>query len=249
MDPIAFTIFGLNVAWYGIIITIGLLIGILLATNRSKAEGLYKDVIIDMSLVVVPSAVIGARLYYVLFNLDKYLDNPSHILHVHHGGLAIHGALIVGGVAAYLFCRHKKISFWKLADICAPSIILGQAIGRWGNFINQEAYGVPTTLPWAIEVNGSMVHPTFLYESLWNIVVFAILIYFSKKKQYPGQVFLMYLTLYSVGRFFVEGLRIDSLMIGSLRMAQVISILIVIISMLLMKMLRNRNILIYSKIN
>ncbi|SES64462.1 phosphatidylglycerol:prolipoprotein diacylglycerol transferase [Natronincola peptidivorans] len=239
MDPIAFRVFGIAVAWYGIIISIGIFMGIFVATIRAKKENLYEDVILDLALIAVPAAVVGARLYYVIFKWDYYGQNLSHILRMRLGGLAIHGGVIAGVLAGYLFCKYKKISFWKLADICAPSIILGQAIGRWGNFFNQEAYGRPTDLPWAIEIEGTMVHPTFLYESIWNFGVFAFLLYYTKKKKFRGQIFLYYLILYSIGRFFIEGLRIDSLMIGPLRTAQVISIITIVGALIFMKLLKN----------
>src|SRR5690606_14683841 len=137
-----------------------------------------------------------------IFSWDFYSKNPREILNIRQGGLAIHGAIIAGVLAGYLFCRYKKIGFCTLADICAPSIILGQAIGRWGNFVNQEAHGGPTNLPWGIEVNGVKVHPTFLYESLWNFGVFGFLLYYSKKKKYDGQIFILYLILYSIARYF-----------------------------------------------
>ncbi len=139
--------------------------------------------------------------------------------------MAIHGGVIGGVFAGYVFCRIKKLSFPKLVDITAPSLILGQAIGRWGNFINQEAHGGPTDLPWGIMVDGVKVHPTFLYESLWNLLVFLFLIWYRKKSKVEGEIFLLYVILYSVARFFIEGLRTDSLMLGPFRVAQLISVL------------------------
>lgn len=200
MNPIAFTIFGIEVAWYGILISMGILFGIGIATYRAKKEGLYNDVIIDLSLIAVPVAIVGARAYYVIFSWDYYAKHPEQILNIRQGGLAIHGAIIGGVLVGYLFSRYKKIKFWTLADICAPSIILGQAIGRWGNYANQEAHGGPTNLPWAIEVNGVRVHPTFLYESIWNFIVFCFLSYYSGKKKYNGEIFILYIILYSVAR-------------------------------------------------
>lgn len=224
MNPAAFKIFGIEIAWYGILISLGILFGIIVATHRAKKEGLYADVIVDLALVAVPAAIIGARAYYVIFSWDFYKQNPNEIFNIRQGGLAIHGAIIAGVLVGYLFCRHKKIGFWTLADVCAPSIILGQAIGRWGNFVNREAHGGPTNLPWGIEINNVKVHPTFLYESLWNLMVFVFLLYYSDKKKYNGQVFIFYIILYSVARYFIEGLRTDSLMLGPLRVAQLVSI-------------------------
>lgn len=242
MDPIAFRIFGVDIAWYGILISLGILFGIAVATYRAKKEGLYNDVIMDLALIAVPVAIIGARAYYVIFSWDFYSKNPKEILNIRQGGLAIHGAIIAGVLAGYLFCRYKKIGFWTLADICAPSIILGQAIGRWGNFVNQEAHGGPTNLPWGIEINGVKVHPTFLYESLWNFGVFIFLLYYSKKKKYEGQIFILYLILYSIARYFIEGLRTDSLMFGPFRVAQLISIVSIIGAIFIGQILRKRKI-------
>lgn len=240
MNPIAFTIFGIEVAWYGILISMGILLGIAVATYRAKKEGLYNDVIIDLCLMAVPVAIIGARAYYVIFSWDYYAKHPDQILNIRQGGLAIHGGIIGGVLVGYLFSRYKKIKFWTLADICAPSLILGQAIGRWGNYANQEAHGGPTNLPWAIEVNGVGVHPTFLYESIWNFIVFCFLSYYSGKKKYNGEIFILYIILYSLARFFIEGLRTDSLMIGPLRVAQVISVVSIIGAMIIGSILRRK---------
>lgn len=228
MNPIAFKIFGIEIAWYGILISLGILFGIAVATYRAKKEGLYADIIIDLALIAVPAAIIGSRAYYVIFSWNFYKQNPKEIFNIRHGGLAIHGAIIAGVLAGYLFCRYKKIGFWILADVCAPSIILGQAIGRWGNFANQEAHGGPTNLPWGIEINNVKVHPTFLYESLWNFGVFGFLLYYSSRKKYDGQIFVLYLILYSVARYFIESLRTDSLMLGPFKVAQLISIVSII---------------------
>lgn len=241
MNPVAFRIFGIEVAWYGILISLGILFGILVATYRAKKEGLYDDIIMDLALVAVPVSVIGSRIYYVLFSWEFYRQNPREILNIRKGGLAIHGAIIAGILVGYLFCRYKKIGFWILADVCAPSIILGQAIGRWGNFINQEAHGGPTNLPWGIEIDGVKVHPTFLYESLWNLGVFVFLLYYSDKKKYDGQIFIFYLILYSVARYLIEGLRTDSLMLGSFRVAQLVSIFSIVIAVIIDLTKRKQN--------
>jgi 16S rRNA (cytosine1402-N4)-methyltransferase/phosphatidylglycerol:prolipoprotein diacylglycerol transferase len=173
------------------------------------------------------NAVIGARLYYVIFEWDYYQGDIMKIINIREGGLAIHGALIAGVLTGYIFTRVKKLSFWETADITAPGIIIGQAIGRWGNFVNAEAHGGPTNLPWGIMVEGVKVHPTFLYESLWNIGVFIFLILYRRKKKVDGEVFLLYGILYSVGRFWIEGLRTDSLMFMGMRTAQLISVVII----------------------
>lgn len=230
MNPVAFEIFGLSIRWYGILLSTGILVGILLAYYEAKRLGLNPEYILDLALWCVPAAVIGARLYYVLLEWDYYNGDIMRMINIREGGLAIHGALIAAVLTGYIFTRVKKISFWQTADIVAPSIIIGQAIGRWGNFVNGEAHGGPTNLPWGIMVDGIKVHPTFLYESLWNLGVFAILLYYRKnKKKVNGEVFLLYGILYSIGRFWIEGLRTDSLMFMGLRAAQLISLAIIVV--------------------
>ncbi|NLK44767.1 MAG: prolipoprotein diacylglyceryl transferase [Tissierellia bacterium] len=226
MDPVAFTLFGLEIRWYGILIASGVLLGTILALREAKRIGFNEELILDLLIWEVPLALVGARLYYVIFSWDMYRDNPIEALNIRHGGLAIHGAIIMAIIVAIIFTKIKKVNFWTLADICAPSLILGQAIGRWGNYINQEAYGGPTDLPWGIMVNGVRVHPTFLYESIWNFLVFIFLFWYRKnKKKNEGEVFLLYLSLYSFIRFFIEGLRTDSLMWGQFRVAQIVSLI------------------------
>ena len=226
MDPVAFTLFGLEIRWYGILIASGVFLGTILALREAKRIGFNEELILDLLIWEVPLALVGARLYYVIFSWDMYRDNPIEALNIRHGGLAIHGAIIMAIIVAIIFTKIKKVNFWTLADICAPSLILGQAIGRWGNYINQEAYGGPTDLPWGIMVNGVRVHPTFLYESIWNFLVFIFLFWYRKnKKKNEGEVFLLYLSLYSFIRFFIEGLRTDSLMWGQFRVAQIVSLI------------------------
>lgn len=230
-DPVAFNIFGYSIRWYAIMLTCGILAGFFLVLIRGKKSGLSEDDTYDVFLYVVPLAVFGARLYYVLFELDYYLDHPADILAVWKGGLAIHGAILFGALGVFLACRKKKIQFFKLADLVIPGVALGQAIGRWGNYFNMEAHGTETTLPWAIKVfeNGQWmtVHPTFLYESIWDLVICLVLIFVvAPKSKYHGRVTAWYFILYSVGRFFIEGLRTDSLYIFGLRTARVVSILL-----------------------
>ena len=192
---------------------------------------------------MVPLAVIGARLYYVLFKLEYYLRNPRLILAIWEGGLAIHGAIIVSIIVAIIFAKVKKINFLSFADIAAPALILGQAIGRWGNYVNQEAYGSETNLPWAIYVDGAYRHPTFLYESIWNLVVFGALVYLLRKASLkPGSIFSLYLAGYSLGRVFIEGLRTDSLMLGPFRVAQLISGAFILVGILLFYILNRKKV-------
>lgn len=242
MNPVAFEIFGLSVRWYGIIMASGILMGMLVALREAKRLGMDENLILDLVIFAIPAGIIGARLYYVAFSWEYYSGNLLQIFNTRGGGLAIHGTLIAAVITGLIYARVKKVSFWTLADITAPGIILGQAIGRWGNFVNQEAYGVPTDLPWGIMVNGVRVHPTFFYEFLWNMGVFFTLLWFRKRKKVEGEVFLLYGILYSVGRFFIEGLRIDSLMLGSLRMAQVFSLAAVALGVALILYRRKRSI-------
>lgn len=228
MDRVAFTIFGIDVMWYGILMAIGMILGTLIALKEAKRVGIKEDNILDLAIIAIPVGLICARLYYVIFNWEYYARNPSQVFNFRGGGMAIHGALIGGVLAGYLFSRYKKINFFKLADTVIIGMPLAQAIGRWGNFINKEAHGGPTNLPWGIMVDGVKVHPTFLYESIWDFGIFVFLWMFRKKKSYEGQIIVLYAILYSLGRFFIEGLRTDSLMIGPLRMAQVISLVGVI---------------------
>lgn len=226
MNPVAFEIFGIGVRWYGILLSTGIMAGVLLAYYEAKRLGHNPENIIDLALWCVPMAVIGARLYYVIFEWNYYKGDIMKMINIREGGLAIHGALIAAVLTGYVFTRVKNMSFWETADITAPSIILGQAIGRWGNFVNAESHGGPTDLPWGIMVEGVKVHPTFLYESLWNIGVFIFLLFHRKKKKVDGEIFLLYGILYSIGRFWIEGLRTDSLMFMGMRQAQVISVAI-----------------------
>ena len=228
MERIAFSILGIEVAWYGLLIACGMVLGVLLAVKRANAIGIKDEVVFDIALWSIPMGVLGARLYYVVFNWHYYSQDLMRIFRFREGGLAIHGGIILGFITGYLLCRKNRVDFWAMADVAAPSMILGQAIGRWGNYFNQEAYGRPTDLPWAITIEGVSVHPTFLYESVWNLAVMAWLLYYTDKKRANGEVFFLYLILYSLGRFFIEGLRVDSLMIGPFRTAQMISLLLMI---------------------
>lgn len=226
MDPVAFEIFGLSVRWYGILIASGVLIGAIIALREAKRLGLNEEIILDLLIWEVPLCLLGARLYYVIFSWDLYRDNPIEAFDIRSGGLAIHGVIITAIIVAVIFTRIKKVSFWTVVDACAPSLILAQGIGRWGNYLNQEAHGGPTDLPWGIMVNGVKVHPTFLYESIWNFGVFLFLMWYARNKQkVKGEVFLLYIALYSFIRLFVEGLRTDSLMLGPIRVAQLMSII------------------------
>lgn len=237
MSKIAFSVFGIDVMWYGVIISIGVVLGTVIAMFEAKRVGYDQDIITDMLLWTLPAAILGARIYYVVFEWGYFKVHPAEILAIRNGGLAIHGGIIAAFIVGYIFVKRRKLSFLKLADIVAPSLILGQAIGRWGNFFNKEAHGgivsldfishFPKFIQNQMNIGGVYYHPTFLYESIWDFIVFIILFSLRKRKKYNGELIGFYLVLYSVGRFFVEGLRTDSLMLGPLRIAQVISLLLI----------------------
>jgi len=234
MDPIAFNILGLPIRWYGIFIATGMMVGILLANFTSKLKNVDYDELLNVVLISFPIAIIGARAYYVIFEFNQYKDNLIQVFNIRQGGLAIHGGIIFGMLAAFIYTRYKKENLLQFADVAAPSIIIGQAIGRWGNFFNSEARGGPVTqtfiskFPNFIQkgmlIDGVYYQPTFLYESIWNVIVCLLLIYLLTKTFKRGTVFFSYIGLYSIGRFFIEGLRTDSLMFIGIRVAQLISL-------------------------
>lgn len=233
INPIAFTLFGLDIRWYGILIASSVLIGIFLASIRAPRHGVKSEDVLDVIIWSIPFGIIGARLYYVIFNWNCYSGDLMSIINIREGGLAIHGGLILGTITALIVSTIKRINFLDMVDLLIPEVALAQAIGRWGNFFNGEAYGRETNLPWAIIVDGRHVHPTFLYESIWCLLLFFILIYISGRRKFPGQIVLIYGMLYSIERFFVEELRTDSLMLHGLKQAQLISVLIFAISFIL----------------
>ena len=240
LNPIAFTIpigSGIEVRWYGIIITLGIILAFTYCSYRAKQEGILFDDVLDMAIFTVIFAIIGARLYYVLTSLDKY-DSILDAIAIWNGGLAIYGAIIAGGITIFVMCRIKKIKFIKVFDATAPAVMIGQILGRWGNFFNGEAYGeeilegspfyfIRMGLIPNIESSFRMhyFHPTFLYESLWNLVGFIIINALYKKKKFDGQIFFMYISWYGFGRMLIEGLRTDSLYVGVFRISQVVGFL------------------------
>lgn len=238
--PIIVKIGPLTLRWYGVLIASAVLIGVALSGYLAKRRHLNPEIVGDLAIWLVLAAIPSARLYYVLFEWQQYAKNPVDIFAIWKGGIAIHGAILGGLISTLIFARVRQVPFWQLADIVAPSLILGQAIGRWGNFFNSEAFGAPTNLPLRLYIppaqrpleyaNFDYFHPTFLYESIWNLMVFSILIFLffrdlqGKPRLKLGTLFLTYLLLYSMGRFWIEGLRTDSLMLGPLRIAQVVSL-------------------------
>ncbi|MNO42520.1 Prolipoprotein diacylglyceryl transferase [compost metagenome] len=225
LDPVAFSIGFITVRWYGLILGAGALAGLLLAIWEGKRFNIPQEFFMDLLLLGVPSAIVGARIYFVAFMWEDYKNNFWDVFKIWNGGIAIYGALIGAIICAVIFFKRRGYDFWRIADICAPSLIVGQMIGRWGNFVNQEAYGGPTTesflsdylhLPSFIvnqmNVQGTFHHPTFLYESLWNLVGLILLLVLRRRKFLrAGELFLSYFIWYSIGRFFIEALRTDSL--------------------------------------
>ena len=239
---IAFTIGGFEIRWYGILIALGAMLAIIISYYRSQKHDLKNDDVLDVAIIALPVGIIGARIYYIIFSWNElYRYNPVQVFNIRGGGLAIHGGLIFGVLAAYLVCRKKRISFLEVADLILPTVALAQSIGRWGNFFNEEAYGRTTNLPWALIVNGQKVHPTFLYESIWCFLLFLFLIYWDNHhRKFRGQIACMYGVFYSFERFFVESLRTDSLMIGPFRQAMVLSALVFVASIVLYVILHKR---------
>ncbi|WP_027398739.1 prolipoprotein diacylglyceryl transferase [Anaerovorax odorimutans] len=229
-NPIAFTIFGMDIMWYGIIIAAAMILSVIIISVRAPKHDFTADKILDFVLICIPAGVIGARLYYVIFKWDYYAWDIGKIINIRAGGLAIHGGLIVGFITAAVLCIVWNYRPLNLLDLTVPVVALAQSIGRWGNYFNTEAHGGPTNLPWGIMVDGQKVHPTFLYESIWCFLLFLILIFVDNRRQFEGQTFLLYGILYSIERFFVEGLRTDSLMLGTIfKQAQVLSLIILIV--------------------
>ena len=233
INPVAFTIFGIEVKWYGILIALGVFLAIFftekMAEKKHYTRGLYKDISTDVSLFSVLIGVLGARIYYVIFEWEYYSQHLNEIFAIRNGGLAIYGGIIAGGLTIYFFCKRKKVNFLTLLDCVAPGLALAQAIGRWGNYINGEAHGGVTDLPWAILVDGERVHPTFFYESIVNFSIFLFLyFYLSKRQKFEGQLISLYMIVYGIARFFIEGIRTDSLYLGAFRVSQIVSIGIII---------------------
>ncbi|WP_088104245.1 prolipoprotein diacylglyceryl transferase [Halalkalibacter urbisdiaboli] len=233
----------LTIHWYGVIIGFGVFLGYIIATRESVKRGMPKETFSDLLLYAIPIAIISARIYYVIFRWDQFADDPIRVFYIWEGGIAIHGALIGSVITAYIFAKKHELSFWQLVDVAAPSILLGQAIGRWGNFMNQEVYGgvvsdealktlyalLPDFIMNQMYIDGAFRHPTFLYESLWNLVGVALLLYLRRVNLKQGEIFFTYVIWYSIGRFYMESIRTDYLLIGGvLKTAQVISVVLII---------------------
>lgn len=234
MDRVAFTIFGKDIYWYGIIIATALIIGVILGIREAKRRGYRSEMILDFMLIAIPICIVSARLYYVVFEWDMYAGDFMKMIAIWEGGLAIYGAVIGGVISAIIFFRWRRVPVGEILDIAAPSIILAQAIGRWGNFVNQEAHGEIINNPswqWfpaGVQIDGIWYQATFFYESAWNLLVFIFLVLIRRKVKVRGGIFALYIACYGFGRFWIEGLRTDSLYWGPFRVSQVLSALLVI---------------------
>ena len=247
IDRVAFTVFGLPIFWYGIIIGFGFAVGTFFITRRAKLFGIDPDRAIDAIIAAIIFGVIGARIYYVIFRWEMYSGNLASIFHLRAGGLAFYGGVIGGIIGLLLVCKWRKIKPLPLVDLFSSVVLLSLAIGRWGNFVNVEAFGTNTTAPWGMTGTAIVdyltrnqqrlaglglealpctpVHPTFLYESLWNILCFVLIALYIKRRRFDGEITLLFLGMYGLGRAFIEGMRIDSLMLGGLRVSQGVAVL------------------------
>ncbi|MCT4596316.1 MAG: prolipoprotein diacylglyceryl transferase [Vallitalea sp.] len=256
INPVAFSIFGLEVYWYGLIIGFGILAGLFIAMNLAKRNGIDENLYPDFLIYALIVSVAFARIYYVIFSWDSYKDNLLKIFAFREGGLAIYGAIIGAVITLIIFSKCRNVDFWNFADTAAPGLILGQSIGRWGNFVNMEAFGgytenplammlkktdakyIPVQLMDKIKTVGGIeyiqVHPTFLYESLWNLAVLIILLVYFKKRKFKGEIFALYLLGYGLGRVWIEGLRTDQLLIGSstVPVSQLLAGILIIVSLI-----------------
>ena len=237
-----FGIDGWNIAWYGVIIAMGMVLGVMLAIYRARKQGIKEDLIFDFILLALPIAIICARGYYVIFEWDSYSGDILSIFKIWKGGLAIYGGVIGGLVTAILFCRHHKFPLFRFLDLVVPSLVLGQSIGRWGNFVNQEAFGNLVAnpslqfFPYAVYIDalGEWHQATFFYESMWNLCLLIAMLIVSRKKPKAGTLTCMYFVIYGLGRLLIEGLRTDSLyIIPGIRVSQVLSLIMIFVGVLL----------------
>ena len=252
--PKSFSVFGFQIALYGVMIGLGVLSGVLMAAHVAKREKKDPDIVWDFILYALIFSIIGARIYYVIFEWDMYKNNLLEILNLRHGGLAIYGAVIAAFITLYVYCRIKKISFLQLGDICMPGLVLGQVIGRWGNFLNREVFGEYTDSLLAMRLpieavrsrdisanvaahildgtNYIQVHPTFLYEGLWNLALMGLMLLYRKHKKFDGEICLLYLGGYGLGRFWIEGIRTDQLYLAgtTIPVSQLLALIFVVVS-------------------
>jgi len=237
IDPVAFQIGPFAVRWYALCIVSGLILAVFLAMREAPHKKILSDDILDFILIAFPLSILGARLYYVIFKLDDYSQNLGEIFAIWNGGLAIYGGLITGAIVLYIFADRKLINTWDFLDIAAPSVLIAQSLGRWGNFFNQEAYGaavenldfLPSFIKNQMYIDGSYRQPTFLYESIWNVIGFALILIFRRRLKgiRRGHITAFYLMWYGFGRLIIEGMRTDSLMFLGLRVSQLLSAVLI----------------------
>lgn len=253
MNRVAFNIFGFNVYYYSLCILLGVIVAYILITREGKKQGLPKEFISDLIFYTLIIGILGARVYYCVFNLDYYLANPSEILKIYNGGLAIHGGVIAGLIFVYFYTKKKSVSFIKILDIVAPAVIIAQSFGRWGNFFNQEAHGgittyqnlknmhIPEFIINGMHIEGKYYYPTFFFESIWCLIGFIILMITRRNKNLrKGFQIGFYFIWYGIGRFFIEALRTDSLMFFGLKIAQIVSLIGIIIGIIIIVTNRNK---------
>ena len=243
IDPIAIKIGPLTVAWYGIIIVVGMMLAIYLTTKEADKRDVSEDFIIDTAFWTIPIGIIGARLYYVLFELNVYLNDPIRIFYIWEGGLAIYGGIIAGFLTFYYRSQKENVPILLLTDIVTPYLLLAQGIGRWGNFVNQEAHGgevtrqfleklmLPEFIIEGMNIGGTYYHPTFLYESVWSLIGVAVILLIRNREKLllRGEATSAYLIWYGIGRLFIEGMRTDSLYLGAFRVSQIVSVVIILL--------------------
>lgn len=253
MNRVAFNIFGFNVYYYSLCILLGVIVAYILITREGKKQGLTKEFTSDLIFYTLIIGILGARVYYCVFNLDYYLANPSEILKIYNGGLAIHGGVIAGLIFVYFYTKKKNVSFIKILDIVAPAVIIAQSFGRWGNFFNQEAHGeittyqnlknmhIPEFIINGMHIEGKYYYPTFFFESIWCLIGFIILMIARRNKNLrKGFQIGFYFIWYGIGRFFIEALRTDSLMFFGLKIAQIVSLIGIIIGIIIIVTNRNK---------
>ncbi len=239
-----FSVFGIDVYTYGLIIALGVILGFIYATREVDRQGISQDDFLNMFLIGVPAAIVCARLYFVIFSWDSYKDNLMDIFNIRGGGIAIYGGVIGAAASVLIYCRKKKLNPWTVFDILAVGLLIGQAVGRWGNFVNGEAFGAKTDLPWAMTIKqdgvliANSVHPTYFYESALNVLGIAVLCLYKRKKVFEGELFCGYMVWYGVCRMFIEGLRADSLYWGDFRVSQMLSGVLVAAGLILI--IKNR---------
>lgn len=253
MNRVAFNIFGFNVYYYSLCILLGVIVAYILITREGKKQGLPKEFISDLIFYTLIIGILGARVYYCVFNLDYYLANPSEILKIYNGGLAIHGGVIAGLIFVYFYTKKKNVSFIKILDIVAPAVIIAQSFGRWGNFFNQEAHGeittyqnlknihIPEFIINGMHIEGKYYYPTFFFESIWCLIGFIILMIARRNKNLrKGFQIGFYFIWYGIGRFFIEAFRTDSLMFFGLKIAQIVSLIGIIIGIIIIVTNKNK---------